>query len=48
VDNLALGLKIKPIGHLIISANALIRLDDGGLRPNRFVPLVGISYSFGK
>ena len=48
VDNVALGLKIKPIGHLIISANALIRLDDGGLRPNRFVPLVGISYSFGK
>jgi hypothetical protein len=48
VDNVALGLKIKPIGHLIISANALIRLDDGGLRPDRFVPLVGISYSFGK
>lgn len=48
VDNLGLGLKINPLGRLIISANALIRLDSGGLRPARFVPLVGISYRFGK
>jgi hypothetical protein len=46
VDNVALGLKVNPIGHLILSANALIRLDDGGLRPARFIPLVGISYRF--
>lgn len=46
VDNLALGLKWNPTGRLILSANALIRLDDGGLRPNRFVPLVGVSYRF--
>jgi hypothetical protein len=48
VDNLGIGLKYNPAGHLILSANALIRLDDGGLRPARFVPLVGISYRFGK
>lgn len=46
VDNLALGLKWNPAGKLILSANALIRLDDGGLRPSRFVPLVGVSYRF--
>jgi hypothetical protein len=46
VDNVALGLKVNPIGRLILSANALIRLDTGGLRPDRFVPLVGISYRF--
>jgi hypothetical protein len=48
VDNVALGLKWNPAGRLIVSANALIRLDSGGLRPDRFVPLVGISYRFGK
>jgi len=47
-DNLGLGLKWNPKGNLILSANALIRLDSGGLRPARFVPLVGISYRFGK
>jgi len=46
VDNAAIGLKWNPAGRLIISANALIRLDDGGLRPARFVPLAGISYRF--
>jgi hypothetical protein len=46
VDNLGLGLKWNPAGHLILSANALIRLDSGGLRPARVVPLAGISYRF--
>jgi len=46
VDNLAVGLKVNPVGRLIVSANVLIRLDDGGLRPARFVPLAGISYRF--
>lgn len=45
-NNVSLGLKFKPVAYLIISANALIRLDDGGLRPARFVPLVGVSYRF--
>jgi hypothetical protein len=47
LDNLALGLKWNPVGKLIVSANALVRLDSGGLRPARFVPLVGLSYRFG-
>ncbi len=46
LDNAAVGLKWDPVGHLIISANALIRLDSGGLRPARLVPLGGISYRF--
>lgn len=46
VDNLAVGLKVNPVRRLIVSANVLIRLDDGGLRPARFVPLAGISYRF--
>jgi hypothetical protein len=46
VDNVALGLKWNPAGRLILSANALIRLDSGSLRPDRFVPLVGVSYRF--
>ncbi len=48
IDNASLGLKVRAFSHLIISANALIRLDNGGLRPDRFVPLVGVSYTFGK
>jgi hypothetical protein len=47
LDNLALGLKWNPVGKLILSANALVRVDSGGLRPARFVPLVGLSYRFG-
>jgi hypothetical protein len=46
VNNVALGLKVNPVGRLIVSVNALIRLDSGGLRPDRFVPLVGVSYRF--
>ena len=47
LDNIALGLKWNPVGRLILSANALIRLDSGSLRPARFVPLLGLSYRFG-
>ncbi|MGB6475162.1 MAG: transporter [Candidatus Sulfotelmatobacter sp.] len=47
VDNVAIGLKWNPVGKLIVSANALVRLDDGSLRPARFVPLLGLSYRFG-
>jgi len=46
INNLGLGLKFNPAGRLIVSVNALIRLDSGGLRPDRFVPLVGASYRF--
>jgi hypothetical protein len=46
VDDLALGIKWNPAGRLIISGNALVRLDNGGLRQSRVVPLVGVSYRF--
>jgi hypothetical protein len=45
VNNLGVGLKANPWRHLLISANALVKLDEGGVRA-RVVPLVGISYSF--
>jgi hypothetical protein len=41
----ALGVKINPIGNLLISGNVLARLDHNGLR-YRDVPLVGLSYTF--
>src|SRR5450755_2453575 len=47
VENMSLGLKFSPKGNLIISANALLKLNDAGLR-SKFVPLVGISYRFGR
>jgi hypothetical protein len=46
LDNFSIGIKFNPAGNLILSANALIRLDSGGLRPARVVPLAGISYRF--
>jgi Putative MetA-pathway of phenol degradation len=45
VDDLALGVKISPLANLLITANALIKLDDPGLR-STVVPLVGIGYTF--
>jgi len=44
-DNLGLGVKMSPIGHLLITANVLIKLDNGGLR-SKVVPMAGLSYSF--
>jgi len=39
------GFKLKPFGNLIITANVIIKMDQGGLRA-RFVPLGGVSYTF--
>jgi len=44
-DNLAIGTKVNPLGHLLITANVLIKLDNGGLRA-KVVPMAGLSYSF--
>ena len=41
----ALGVKINPFGNLLVTANIEQRFDHNGLR-NRFVPLVGASYTF--
>jgi hypothetical protein len=45
VNNLGVGLKANPWNHLLVTANALVKLDEGGVRAT-VVPLVGISYSF--
>lgn len=47
VENMSVGVKYSPKSGLIFSANALLKLNDAGLR-SKFVPLVGISYRFGK
>lgn len=39
------GFKVKPYRNLIITANLLVKLDQGGLR-TRLLPLGGLSYSF--
>ena len=45
VDDLSVGLKFSPKGSLIFSVNALLKLNDAGLR-SKVVPLAGISYRF--
>jgi hypothetical protein len=45
VHNLGVGCKANLVKNLLVTANALIKLDDGGVRA-RVVPLAGISYSF--
>ncbi len=44
-NNLAIGAKVNPWNHLLITGNLAIRLNNGGLRAN-VVPLVGASYTF--
>jgi hypothetical protein len=39
------GLRFNPFGGLLISANALFKVDEGGLRAN-VVPLISVSYTF--
>jgi hypothetical protein len=43
--DLALGAKVSPTRHLLLSGNVLIKLNDAGLRA-RVVPLLGVSYTF--
>lgn len=48
VDNASMGVKIRPFpkaSKLVITANVLVRLDDGGLR-SKPAPLVGLGYTF--
>jgi hypothetical protein len=45
LEDASVGLKLRPFGKLVFSANALIKLNDHGLRA-RVVPLVGLGYSF--
>lgn len=41
----SMGLKFRPGRNLIITGNALVRVNDSGLKAS-VVPLVGVSYSF--
>ncbi len=43
-SNAAFGLKYNFFDHLLISANALVALNNGGLR-ERVTPMIGISYT---
>jgi hypothetical protein len=45
MDNAGVGFKLKMFKGLLLSGNALIKLDDAGLRSN-VVPLVGLAYRF--
>lgn len=45
VNNLSAGLKLNPVGNLVIAGNALFQLNNNGLR-SRVTPLIGISYKF--
>ena len=40
----AVGLRLRPFGKLLLTANVVIKLNDAGLR-SKLVPLLGISYS---
>ena len=45
IDDASAGFKLNPYRGLLISANCIFKLDDGGLRA-KVVPLVGVSYRF--
>jgi hypothetical protein len=45
ITSASLGAKVRISDRLVIFGNALIKLDDGGLRA-RVVPLVGASFGF--
>jgi hypothetical protein len=45
MNSFGIGVKWNPVGGLLIFGNALIKLDDAGLRAN-VVPLAGVSYRF--
>lgn len=45
LDNLSVGGKFNLVGNLLLTANAMFKLNDAGLR-STVVPLVGLSYTF--
>ena len=48
ITNASMGIKVRPfpsVSKLVISANVLVRLDDGGLR-SKAAPLIGVGYTF--
>jgi hypothetical protein len=48
ITNASMGIKFRPwpnVSHLVVTANVLVRLDDGGLH-SKPVPLIGVGYTF--
>jgi hypothetical protein len=45
VSNFSVGAKLRPSSNLVITANVLVKINDGGLRA-KSVPLVAASYTF--
>lgn len=45
INYFSFGLKVNPVGNLLLYGNMLIQLNNNGLRSN-IVPLAGISYKF--
>lgn len=45
MDNVGIGFKANLFKGLVITGNALFKLDDGGLR-SKVIPLIGVSYKF--
>lgn len=42
--DVSVGLRFRPFGKLLLTANGVMKVNDAGLR-SKFVPLLGISYS---
>jgi hypothetical protein len=48
ITNASLGIKLRPfpkVSRLVVTANALVRLDEGGLH-SKPAPLIGVGYTF--
>ncbi|HEV2063282.1 MAG TPA: transporter, partial [Thermoanaerobaculia bacterium] len=43
--NASVGLKVNPVGNLLLTLNGLFSLDNKGLQ-DKFTPLIGLDYSF--
>jgi hypothetical protein len=44
-DSIAAGVKVNPVGNLLITASVLVKLDNNGLH-YKPAPMIGISYTF--
>jgi len=45
VNNGSIGVKVNPVGRLLVTANLLFRMNNSGLRQD-VTPLIGLSYTF--
>jgi hypothetical protein len=45
LNDISFGIKLNPFKELLVTGNAIFRLDDSGLR-QRVTPMIGVSYSF--